>query len=230
MGTVINYFRREPLPLSWLVCLWHGALRGAGAYAFTLVFPSPHRAILMDATCGVIIFTVVLLGSTSIPLMKLLGVDRSHGEGGHGGGGEVTAHHAPLAAAPVENAFGAAVDGGGAFSDPPLNWAAGGDGSSSSPASYFSSGDSRASTDADGSSRGGSLSDPSDEGHAGHDGIFPPHAALVMSGGRAFRVMVVGGARVYTPVDPLPRLSTAVSIINRWDSKLRWWISGVRRE
>jgi hypothetical protein len=68
-------------------------------------------------------------------------------------------------------------------------------------------------------------------GGVGTDGTeYPPHAALIMSGGRPFRVFRVSGARVYVPVAGMSPAERAVSWLSRLDAALRLYISGIVRE
>jgi hypothetical protein len=78
LGALINYYRREPVPFNYLVMLWHAGLRGAGAYAFTLVFPTANREVLVDATAGVVLFTVLTCGATTSRMLSWTGVPWGH--------------------------------------------------------------------------------------------------------------------------------------------------------
>ena len=78
LGALINYYRREPVPFNYLVMLWHAGLRGAGAYAFTLVFPTANREVLVDATAGVVLFTVLTCGATTSRMLTWSGVPWGH--------------------------------------------------------------------------------------------------------------------------------------------------------
>lgn len=101
LGTVVNYFRRadDALPVSWLLLLWHAGLRGAGTYAFSLVLPTANRSLLVDVTAATVLFTVCVLGPTTLPAVYLLGVEQQQGGHGHGGGAAAAAKHAPIGGA-----------------------------------------------------------------------------------------------------------------------------------
>ena len=105
VGAVVNYFRREAdaIPRSWLILLWAAGLRGVSTYAFALVFPTDNRDLLVDVTAAIVMITVIGLGSTIKPLVRLLGIeqglDGSHG-GGHSSGGGGGDGHAATATAP----------------------------------------------------------------------------------------------------------------------------------
>ena len=54
------------LPLSWLNVLWWSGLRGAVAVAMALSLPQdfPQRALLQEVTFGVVLFTLLIQGTT----------------------------------------------------------------------------------------------------------------------------------------------------------------------
>lgn len=170
LSMVLNYYRREPVPGNHQMMLWHAGLRGAGAYAFTLVFPTTNRDVLVDATAGVVLITVLACGASSSRMLTWLGIPWGHHEhGSHG-------HHGVIAGP------------------------------------------------------GSSILSPSQQ------------AALLSSTGRgadgvpgsAYKVVMVSGARVYVPVASAAgggnRRDRAIGWINRWDTKIRYWVSGVVRE
>lgn len=97
LGTFVNYFRRadDRLPVTWLLLLWHAGLRGAGTYAFSLVLPTAHRSLLVDVTAATVLFTVCVLGPTTLPAVHLLGVELQQGGAGHGAAGAAAAKQLP---------------------------------------------------------------------------------------------------------------------------------------
>ena len=58
--------------------LWHAGLRGAGAYAFTLNFPGQNRDVLIDATAGLILITVLFCGATTSTMLSTSGIPWGH--------------------------------------------------------------------------------------------------------------------------------------------------------
>jgi len=78
LGGVVNYFRRKPIPFNYQLMLWHAGLRGAGAYAFTLNFPGQNRDILIDATAGLILITVLFCGATTSTMLSTSGIPWGH--------------------------------------------------------------------------------------------------------------------------------------------------------
>jgi NhaP-type Na+/H+ or K+/H+ antiporter len=161
LSFLLNYYRREPVPASHQVMLWHAGLRGAGAYAFALVFPTHNKEVLVDITAAIIFITVLACGATTTRMLTAVGVPWGHHalEAGAHGGGEHAGH------------------GAGGH---------GGDGHGAASAGY--------------------------------------------------RTVMVQGARVRVPVGDT-RFETAaarrdktVTWINSWDTKVRYWVSGVVRQ
>jgi CPA1 family monovalent cation:H+ antiporter len=72
-----------PLPLSWLhVMNWTG-LRGAVATALALSIPPtvPDRALLQGITFGVVLFTLIVQGTTAERMMRWAGVETEREDG-----------------------------------------------------------------------------------------------------------------------------------------------------
>lgn len=64
------------LPLHWLHTLFWSGLRGAVSLAVVLALPFnfPERALLLDLTFGVVLFTLLVQGLTIEPLLRRLGI------------------------------------------------------------------------------------------------------------------------------------------------------------
>lgn len=100
LGSLVNYLRRpeDRIPVPWLALLWHSGLRGAQNYAFALVFPGPNKDVLADTTAAIVLLTVIVLGCTTEPAVRLLGVeygghhDGEHQQEGGTGHGETDGH------------------------------------------------------------------------------------------------------------------------------------------
>jgi len=84
LAALIKAVRRAPLPWSHVVVLWFSAMRGAGAYAFALVFPGKNKDVLVDLTATVVLISVLFYATLMRRLVSALGlVEAAHGA--HGG-------------------------------------------------------------------------------------------------------------------------------------------------
>jgi len=70
-----NFFA-ENIPLRWQHVIVWGGLRGALALALALSLDGgfPDRALLLDLTFGVVVFSIAVQGLTMKPLLKILGL------------------------------------------------------------------------------------------------------------------------------------------------------------
>jgi CPA1 family monovalent cation:H+ antiporter len=66
------------LPIGWLHVIFWGGLRGAVAVALALSLPAdvPQRDLLQGLTFGVVLFTLVVQGTTAPRILRLAGVAR----------------------------------------------------------------------------------------------------------------------------------------------------------
>jgi len=168
LSALLNYYRRTPIPLAHQIMLWHAGLRGAGAYAFALVFPTHNRDVFVDITAAIVLITVLACGATTTRMLTLTGVPWGHHDSNH--------HHHPVTS--------------------------------------------------------GSSDIHHAEGYQSTDGQLTDNTSSSPNGN--YRVVIIQGARVFIPNGPIETESTrrdrAVGWINRWDTKIRYWISGVVRE
>ena len=56
------------------IVMFHAGLRGAIAFALALIFPSQHRKYVIDTTTWVILFSVFVMGGTTVPLLHSLNI------------------------------------------------------------------------------------------------------------------------------------------------------------
>ena len=85
LALLFNYFRREKLSWRHQVLMWHSAIRGASAYAFTLVFPTANKPVLVDLTAAMVLISVLFQATTMKPLFLMLGEGQGHHDEGGGG-------------------------------------------------------------------------------------------------------------------------------------------------
>ena len=87
LAFIINLRNHKPggrgrIPLNHQIVMWHAGLRGAIAYALAITFPSHHQKVIISTTSFVVLFTVFVLGGTTVPLLRLLkvrhGVEETH--------------------------------------------------------------------------------------------------------------------------------------------------------
>jgi sodium/hydrogen exchanger 8 len=64
------------ITLNQQVAMWHAGLRGAIAYALAITFPSHHQDVIISTTSFVVLFTVFVLGGSTVPMLRFLDVRR----------------------------------------------------------------------------------------------------------------------------------------------------------
>ena len=75
-GWIVNRFI-EPIPIKWQTILWWGGLRGALSLALALTLPAAmgaERGLLQVMTFGVVLFTLLVQGTTMRPMLKRLNI------------------------------------------------------------------------------------------------------------------------------------------------------------
>lgn len=74
------------LPLGWLHVIFWGGLRGAVAVALALSLPGgvPQRDLLQGLTFGVVLFTLLVQGTTAPRLLRMVGLERAAAVSGAG--------------------------------------------------------------------------------------------------------------------------------------------------
>ena len=78
MGSSVARRGHRTLPIGWLHVLFWGGLRGAVAMAMALSLPVdfPNRELLQEITFGVILFTLVVQGTTVEAVIDRVGAGR----------------------------------------------------------------------------------------------------------------------------------------------------------
>jgi NhaP-type Na+/H+ or K+/H+ antiporter len=67
---VLNMYRDTPIPASFQIQLWHAGLRGAIAYATALGFPSQNRALVVNATSWICLFSIFVMGGSTPAMLN----------------------------------------------------------------------------------------------------------------------------------------------------------------
>jgi len=73
-----NLLRREKITWKLQVALWFSGLRGAIAFALALNARTPHAPSLVAATIMIILFTTLVLGPFTSPLMRALKINEEN--------------------------------------------------------------------------------------------------------------------------------------------------------
>lgn len=79
-GREAREVREVGLPLGWLHVIFWGGLRGAVAVALALALPTdfPQRTLLQGLTFGVVLFTLIVQGTTAGRVLHWAGVTHEH--------------------------------------------------------------------------------------------------------------------------------------------------------
>jgi len=75
-----NATRRLQIPPKMQVVIWFAGLRGAIAFALSQNMPGPHKDIYETTTLSIVIFTTVVCGGLTEPMLRHAGMKRAHGE------------------------------------------------------------------------------------------------------------------------------------------------------
>ncbi|KAG9392434.1 Na /H exchanger [Carpediemonas membranifera] len=73
---IVNRFRSYPIPYHYAIVQWFSGLRGAVAFALVLTMEGESADLFMTTTLAMIIATIALFGTGTIPLLKVLKVDK----------------------------------------------------------------------------------------------------------------------------------------------------------
>lgn len=114
LAAVANRYRAEPISRKNCVVMWFSGLRGAIAFALSLSFPAEDgsgetRRVVISTTLAIVLFTVIVLGGGTMPLLRLLRMDTGGNEGGLAGESDASL---PLPGASTDSLGGGWDDGG----------------------------------------------------------------------------------------------------------------------
>jgi solute carrier family 9 (sodium/hydrogen exchanger), member 8 len=66
----------HPIPFRMQVVMWFAGLRGAIAFALSLNVPTEHKTSIVTCTMVIVIFTTLVLGGFTEPLLSRMGLKR----------------------------------------------------------------------------------------------------------------------------------------------------------
>ena len=71
---MVNRFREHKITKKMMFIMWFSGLRGAIAYALSLhlEFEKETRRVLVTTTLVIVLFTIFVLGGSTMPLLKFL--------------------------------------------------------------------------------------------------------------------------------------------------------------
>lgn len=75
--SLANLGRKRRIPFKMQCVMWFAGLRGAIAFALALNTPTTHSATIVTTTLSVVIFTTLICGGFTEPLLSLLGLKQS---------------------------------------------------------------------------------------------------------------------------------------------------------
>jgi len=70
LAWVVNKFRKVKINSQSQLIMWFTGLRGAIAFALALNVQGRHGAVILSTTLGIVLFTIVVFGGTTLPLLK----------------------------------------------------------------------------------------------------------------------------------------------------------------
>lgn len=77
LAWLINPYRETKISPKFQFVMWFSGLRGAIAFSLCLSIPGPNREVLVTTTLFVVIFTILFLGGGTLPLLKLMNVQKT---------------------------------------------------------------------------------------------------------------------------------------------------------
>lgn len=72
LAALVNRFRQHKITKKMMFIMWFSGLRGAIAYALSLhlEFSLETRRVLVTTTLIIVLFTILILGGSTMPLLK----------------------------------------------------------------------------------------------------------------------------------------------------------------
>lgn len=79
LSYVLNYFREHKITKRMQFIMWFSGLRGAIAFALSLNlnYSNETRHVIVTTTLILVLFTTIVLGGSTLPLMKFLNADKN---------------------------------------------------------------------------------------------------------------------------------------------------------
>ena len=65
-----NLVRKQKIPWKMQVVIWFAGLRGAIAFALSQNMPGPHKDVYETTTLSIVIFTTVVCGGLTEPMLQ----------------------------------------------------------------------------------------------------------------------------------------------------------------
>lgn len=69
---ILSVAKGKKIPISYSVIMTWGGLRGAIAFYLALQLNSEYKNLIVTTTICLVVFTIIGLGSTTIPMIKLM--------------------------------------------------------------------------------------------------------------------------------------------------------------
>eukprot|EP00455_Lapot_gusevi_P017399 TRINITY_DN1927_c0_g1_i5.p2 TRINITY_DN1927_c0_g1~~TRINITY_DN1927_c0_g1_i5.p2 ORF type:complete len:566 (-),score=199.10 TRINITY_DN1927_c0_g1_i5:224-1921(-) len=74
LAWIVNRFRSKPITMPMQCAMWYAGLRGAIAFALSLQVPTAHGSEIVTTTLAIVVFTTIVCGGTTEPVLRLCGL------------------------------------------------------------------------------------------------------------------------------------------------------------
>ena len=80
LSMLLNYFREHKITKKMQFIMWFSGLRGAIAFALSLnlQIDNETRHVIVTSTLILVLFTTLVLGGSTLPIMKMLNADKTN--------------------------------------------------------------------------------------------------------------------------------------------------------